>query len=134
MNKSILTGRWTKEPELLVNASSPVFKGTLAVDRKFKRDGKPTADFISMIAFGEIAEHIVQYYHKGMKANVIGHIQTGSYEKDGQKHYTTDVIIDEIEFGESKNAASANGLIQNGTINDNEFVPLPDDAGEEFPF
>ena len=83
---------------------------TLAVDRRFKRDGEATADFISCVTFGKSAEFAEKYLHQGTKIVVTGRIQTGSYtNKDGQRVYTTDVVVEEQEFAESKSAAASNG-------------------------
>ena len=107
MNKVVLIGRLTKDPEVRSTQSGlAVGRYTLAVDRSFKRDGEPTADFISCVAFGKQAEFLQKYAHKGLKLGVTGRIQTGSYTKqDGTKVYTTDVIVDSQEFVESKKAA-----------------------------
>ena len=103
MNKVILVGRLTKDPEIRATENTTIAMYSLAVDRKFKRDGEPTADFITCKAFGRGGEFAEKYLHKGTKIAVVGHIQTGSYtNKDGNKVYTTDVIVDEHEFVESK--------------------------------
>lgn len=112
MNKTILMGRLTRDPEVRYTQgdnTSAVARFTLAVDRRFKRDGdQQTADFISCVAFGKTGEFIERYCHQGTKLVVEGRIQTGSYtNKDGQKVYTTDVVVEQVEFAESK-AASAN--------------------------
>ena len=111
-----------------------VARFTLAVDRRFKGDGNPTADFINCVA-------IEKYFRKGMKANICGRIQTGSYtNKDGNKVYTTDVLVEEIEFGESKNsnqqsAAPANpSNAVNPMTDENGFMNIPDGIDEELPF
>ena len=111
INKSILCGRFTNDPDIKYtqggDKQTAIAKFSLAVDRKFKREGEPTADFINCIAFGKTAEFIEKYFSKGKKALACGRIQTGSYtNKNGDKVYTTDVIVEEIEFAESK-AASA---------------------------
>ena len=113
MNKVILMGRLTRDPDVRYSAGesgTSVARYTLAVDRRFnKRDGEATADFISCVAFGRSAEFAEKYFHQGLKVVVTGRIQTGSYtNKDGQKVYTTDVVVEECEFAESKNAASGN--------------------------
>lgn len=114
---------------------------TLAVDRRFKGDGNPTADFINCVAFGKSGEFIEKYFRKGMKANICGRIQTGSYtNKDGNKVYTTDVLVEEIEFGESKNSnqqseAPANpSNAVNPMTDENGFMNIPDGIDEELPF
>lgn len=103
MNKAILLGRLTKDPEIRTSGETKVARYTLAVDRRFKRDGEQSADFISCVVFGKGAEFAEYYLHKGTKICVEGRIQTGSYtNRDGQKVYTTDVVIDSQEFAESK--------------------------------
>lgn len=112
MNKVILIGRCTRDPEVRYSQgenATAVARYTLAVDRQFKRDGDQSADFINCIAFGKRGEFAEKYLRKGTKIAVVGRIQTGSYtNKDGQKVYTTDVIVDEHEFVESK-ASQQNG-------------------------
>ena len=110
MNRVILMGRLTKDPEIRygsADASMAIAKFTLAVDRRFKRDGEATADFIGCTAFGKTAEFFQRYVRQGTKMCIEGRIQTGSYTKsDGQKVYTTDVIVDNAEFAESKSQNS----------------------------
>ena len=108
MNKVILVGRLTRDPDVRVAKNDMhVVKFTLAVDRRFKKDGEQTADFISCTAFGKTAEHIEKYYHKGTKTIIEGRIQTGNYtNRDGVNVYTTDVVIENTEFAESRSAAS----------------------------
>ena len=111
MNKVILMGRLTREPDVRysqnADGSMAVARYTLAVDRRFRRDGEATADFISCVAFGRSGEFAEKYLHQGTKIVVTGRIQTGSYtNKDGQRVYTTDVVVEEQEFAESKSAAS----------------------------
>lgn len=113
MNKVILMGRLTRDPEVRVsNGTNPtaVARYTLAVDRRIKRDGEQSADFISCVAFGRTAEFAEKYLRQGTKIAITGRIQTGSYtNKDGNKVYTTDVVVEECEFAESKSANS--GLV-----------------------
>lgn len=114
MNKVILMGRLTRDPKVSYTAGENarcVARFTLAVDRRFKRDGDQTADFISCVAFGKTGEFAEKYAFKGKKFVVEGRIQTGSYEKDSQTIYTTDVIIEDMEFAESKGAEATNGTI-----------------------
>lgn len=119
MNKVILMGRLTRDPDVRQAGETQVAKYTLAVDRRFKRD---EADFIRCVAFGKGAEFADKYLHQGTKIVVCGRIQTGSYEnKDGQKVYTTDVIVEEQDFAESKKAE----------ISD-DFVDVKDDEGLPF--
>ena len=115
MNKVILMGRLTRDPEIRYSqgeSSTAVARFTLAVDRRFKREGanEQTADFISCVAFGKTAEFMERYTHQGTKLVVEGRIQTGSYtNKDGNKVYTTDVVVENTEFAESKASDSSNG-------------------------
>ena len=106
-------GRLTRDPEIKYTQgenSMAIARYTLAVDRRFKRDGEPTADFINCVAFGRGAEFTEKYFRQGLKVVVTGRIQTGSYtNKDGQKVYTTDVVVEDQEFAESKAASSAAG-------------------------
>lgn len=115
MNKVILMGRLTRDPDIRYSQGEnamAIARYTLAVDRRTRRDAnsEQTADFISCVAFGKIAEFAERYLHQGTKLVVEGRIQTGSYtNKDGQKVYTTDVIVENCEFAESKNSASEGG-------------------------
>lgn len=125
MNKTQLIGRVTKDLDLTQTANSCYCKFTVAVNRRKKDDG---ADFINCTAWGKTAEVMTKYVHKGDRVALVGHIQTGSYEKDGRKHYTTDVIVDELEFLESKK--------QETTQNENpdDFLTIPEGAESDLPF
>ena len=109
MNKVILMGRLTRDPEVRYSAGEnalAIARYTLAVDRRFRRDGEATADFISCVSFGRTAEFAEKYFRQGLKIIVSGRIQTGSYtNRDGQKVYTTEVVVEEQEFAESKNSS-----------------------------
>lgn len=111
MNRVELTGRLTKGPETRYTAgenSTAVARFTLACDRRSRQEGQQTADFISCVTFGKSAEFIEKYFKKGMKMELCGRIQTGSYtNKDGVKVYTTEVVADEVAFAESKGSGSA---------------------------
>ena len=111
MNKVILMGRLTRDPEVRYSAGEnalAIARYTLAVDRRFRRDGEASADFIQCVSFGRTAEFAEKYFRQGLKIIVSGRIQTGSYtNRDGQKVYTTEVVVEEQEFAESK-AASDN--------------------------
>lgn len=140
MNKVIESGRLTKDAEITYTQGNnmAVARFTLAVDRRFKQEGQPTADFIRCIAFGKTAEFFERFGRKGTKFLIEGRIQTGSYtNKDGQKAYTTDVVVENTEFGESKNS---NGSSGNGNsprpipADDNSFMNIPDELDEELPF
>ena len=114
MNKVILMGRLTRDPEVRYSQgenATAVARYTLAVDRRFNRNNdEQTADFINCVAFGRSGEFAEKYLHKGTKIAITGRIQTGSYtNKDGVRVYTTDVVVEDQEFAESKNASAANG-------------------------
>lgn len=143
MNKVILMGRLTRDPEVRYaqnENSTAVAQYSLAVDRRFKREGEQDADFIGCVAFGRAAEFAEKWLHKGSKVVVTGRIQTGSYtNKDGQKIYTTDVVIEEQEFAESKAASEGNGGGYSGGGSNNSssgdgFMNVPDGIDEELPF
>ena len=112
MNKVILMGRLTRDPEIRYSQgekATAVARYTLAVDRSYRRDGENNADFIGCVAFGRTAEFAEKYFRQGTKIAIVGRIQTGSYvNKDGVKVYTTDVVVDEQEFAESKAASQNN--------------------------
>ena len=112
MNKVILMGRLTRDPEIRYSQgekATEIARYTLAVDRRFKRDGDQTADFINCIAFGKLGEFAEKYLRQGTKITVCGRIQTGSYtNRDGVKVYTTDVVVEEQEFAESKSKQQSN--------------------------
>ena len=132
MNKVILMGRLTRDPEIRYTTGEnamAVARYTLAVDRR-KRQGEDGADFLSCVAFGKLAEFAEKWLKKGVKISVIGHLQTGSYtNKDGKKVYTTDVIIEEQEFAESKGEKPA----EKPADNPGEFMPVEmDDEGLPF--
>ncbi|MBP5564509.1 MAG: single-stranded DNA-binding protein, partial [Lachnospiraceae bacterium] len=110
MNKVILMGRLTRDPDMRGEGTGLVARYSLAVDRRFSRNEENNTDFINIVVFGKGAEFAEKYLKKGTKVLVTGRIQTGSYtNKDGQKVYTTDVIAEDQEFAESKNAAASNG-------------------------
>ena len=144
-------GRLTRDPEIKYTQggnSMAIARYTLAVDRRFKRDGDPTADFINCVAFGRGAEFTEKYFRQGLKVVVTGRIQTGSYtNKDGQKVYTTDVVVEEQEFAESKATSDANagsfshaGGFQQAPAPTpaadagDGFMNIPDGIDEELPF
>lgn len=134
LNKWIGIGRLTKDPDVRYTQgekSMAIARYTLAVDRRFKKDGEPTADFISCVAFSKNGEFAERYFHKGMKVAVAGRIQTGSYtNKEGQKVYTTDVIVEEQEFCEKK----GEGESQNAPKADEGFMDLPGNVDSEVPW
>lgn len=147
MNKVVLMGRLTRDPDVRYGQGenpTAFARYTLAVDRRFKREGDPSADFINCVAFGRNAEFAEKYLAQGVKILICGHIQTGSYtNRDGVKVYTTDVAVDEQEFAESKKA-SANGSQADPAENrataaqesagSDGFTNVPDGIDEELPF
>ena len=147
MNKVILMGRLTRDPEIRYSQGDnalAVARYTLAVDRRFKRDGEPSADFINCVAFGRPAEFAERYFRQGLKIVVTGRIQTGSYtNRDGVKVYTTDVVVEEQEFAESKTASQNNSQTSAGSrqqpppsmpTDKDGFMQIPDGIDEELPF
>lgn len=137
MNKVILIGRLTRDPEIRYTQgenSMAVARFTLAVDRRFKRDNQPTTDFISCICFRKTAEFVEKYCKKGTKLAVDGSWQTGSYtNKDGNKVYTNDCLVDNCEFAESKATAEQNQKNDNKSGND-DFMNIPDGVEDGLPF
>lgn len=107
MNKVVLIGRLTKDPELnFAQSGTAVCKFTLAVDRRMKKEGQPSADFIPVVVWGKIGENSANYLHKGSLCSVAGRIETRSYEaKDGGKRYVTEIIADEVKFLDKKEAS-----------------------------
>lgn len=138
MNKVILMGRLVRNPEVRYSGadnSMAVARYTLAVDRRMRKDGENSADFISCIAFGKNGELAEKYLHKGTKIALTGRIQTGSYtNKDGQKVYTTDVVVEEQEFAESKNVTGGEGFNPAPRDNGDGFMSITDSIDEELPF
>ncbi len=152
MNKVMLMGRLTREPDIRYSQGEnamAIARYTLAVDRRFSRSGNggndQSADFISCVAFGRSAEFAEKYLHQGTKIVVTGRIQTGSYtNRDGQKVYTTDVVVEDQEFAESKSAAAQNGggssyrqesRPQPSSAVDDGFMNIPDGVEDEgLPF
>lgn len=143
MNKVQLVGRLTRDPEIRYSQgenATATARFSVAVNRRFKNaEGNYDADFINCVAFGKSAEFVEKYFKKGMAIGLTGRIQTGSYtNKDGQKVYTTDVVVEETEFVESKSASSAdnsnNSRLAPSAANNNEFMSIPDGVDEELPF
>ena len=147
MNKVILCGRLTRDPEAICSQKATqilVVKYNLAVDRPFKRNGESTADFINCVVFGKAGEFAEKYFRKGTKIIVSGRIHTGSYmNNNGQKVYTTDVVVEEQEFAESRAEAEANRAsfqrqsapspAPSADAGDG-FMNIPDGIDEELPF
>lgn len=145
MNKVILMGRLTRDPEVRYASGDnlAIARYTLAVDRRFHRDGEATADFINCVTFGRAAEFAEKYLRQGTKIAVSGHIQTGSYtNREGQKVYTTEIVIEEQEFAESKSSGD-NGAAYYPpkqtpppapADSADGFMSIPDGIEEELPF
>ncbi len=132
MNKVILMGRLTKDPDIRGEGTNLIARYTLAVDRRYSRDEENKTDFINCVVFSKGAEFAEKYLKKGTKVAITGRIQTGSYtNKDGQKVYTTDVIVEEQEFAESKNSS---GSSSNETSTDSDFMSIPDSVRDDMPF
>ena len=143
MNKVVLVGRLTRNPEVRYSQgenATAVARYTVAVDRRFKRDGEPTADFIPCVVFGRSAEFAEKYFRQGLRVAISGRITTGSYtNKDGIKVYTTEVTVEEQEFAESKAESEANtSSNQQSTPTSaptgDGFINVPDGVDEELPF
>lgn len=145
MNRVVLMGRLTRNPDVRYSqgeSATAVARYTLAVDRRYKREGDPTADFISCVAFGRAAEFTEKYLKQGIKICISGRIQTGSYvNKDGNKVYTTDVIVEEQEFAESKSAQGGSADTYQpesrpmpSAASGDGFMNIPEGIEEELPF
>ena len=134
MNKVILMGRLTKDPDMRGEGTNLVARYSLAVDRRFKdNDGNYQTDFINIVVFGKGAEFAEKYLKKGTKIVVTGRIQTGSYtNKEGAKIYTTDVIVEDQEFAESKSSGTQQ---ENETVSkDDDFMDLTPEVRDDMPF
>ena len=143
MNKVILVARLCRDPEVRYTQgenASAIARFSVAVNRRFKNaEGNYDADFINCVAFGKSAEFIEKYFKKGMAIGITGRIQTGNYtNKDGVKVYTTDVVVEEAEFVESKNSgdasATSNTPSNNNASSGDGFMNIPDGIDEELPF
>lgn len=147
MNNVVLCGRIVRDPEVRYSQGDKpmaIAKYTLAVDRKFKKQGEQTADFINCLSFGKTAEFAERYFRQGIKIIIRGRIQTGSYtNRDGQKVYTTDVVVEEQEFAEKKSSTDSNvssdynhnsSYPQGNMVDSDGFMNIPDGIDEELPF
>lgn len=139
MNKVILMGRLTRDPEVRYSqgaSQTAVARFSIAVDRRFKREGEPDADFFNCTAFGKQAEFIERYMRKGVKVVVCGRIQNDNYtNKEGQMVYSVRVMVDEIEFAESKNASAGSGdsgYNGGGYMGGGNSAPAPSGVGDGF--
>ena len=144
MNNVSLVGRLVRDPEVRYgqNESVSVAKFSLAVERRFKRDGEPTVDFINCTVFGKSAEFTEKYFRKGMRVAITGRIQTGSYKnKDGQTVFTTEIIVESQEIAQSKSESNESSTASNaeagkspyGSSGD-DFMYIPEGAEDELPF
>jgi single-strand DNA-binding protein len=136
VNSVSLVGRLTRDPDIrYTDGGTSIARFSIAVDRRWKKEGQPSADFPGIIAFGKTAEFIEKYFHKGSRIGLCGRIQTGSYTKeDGTKVYTTDVIAENVEFVESKNSTNAEPSGQTGETVGDGFMQIPEGIDEELPF
>lgn len=142
MNSVQLTGRLVRDPEITyTNGGGTIARYTLAVNRRFKTENGPDADFIRCTAFGKTAEFIEKYFSKGQKMDMTGRIQTGSYtNQEGNTVYTTDVIAENVEFGESKGSSSRQEVSSEQSNNSSVpassdgFINIPPGLEEELPF
>lgn len=139
MNKLILMGRLTKDPEIRYGGANntAIARFSIAVDRRFKRDGQPTADFFNCTAFGKLGEFVEKYLCKGTKIVLDGEIQNNNYQnKDGQTVYGFQVMVNSVEFAESKKAAEERQeeSTRQQDIGADGFTPVPDEMQEELPF
>lgn len=134
MNLIIICGRLTRDPEVRAGGSTQIARYTVAVDRKFKRDGDPDADFFNCTVFGKSAEFAEKYFRQGTKVIVTGRMQQDNYtNKDGEKVYAWNLIVNEQEFAESKKASEENGVKPKPQAESAEFVDAPDDV-DDLPF
>ena len=135
MNNVAIVGRLVRDVEArYTQGENPmaIARFSVAVDRRFKKDGEQTADFISVVAFGKTGEFVDKYFSKGMRIGLTGRIQTGSYDKDGVKIYTTDVVAEQVEFVESKSSSEGqttsqpktDTFVPAGGINDSDELPF----------
>ena len=138
MNKVILMGRLTRDPDVRYTAGdnpTAIGRYTLAVDRRYKREGEATADFINCVAFGKQGEFAEKYFRQGTKVLVTGRIQTGSYtNRDGVKVYTTDVVVEDQELAESKKAEGEKKPQKKIEEDENGFMNIPEGIDEDLPF
>lgn len=130
MNHVVLMGRLTKDPEIrYTNSGKTVGSFSIAVNRRFKPDGQPEADFFNCVTFGKQAEFVEKYLHKGTKVLLGGEVQNNNYkDKDGVTHYSVSIVVDEIEFAESKSQNN------NSASNNTDFMSVPEGVEEQLPF
>ncbi len=138
MNKSLHSGRLVRDPEMKYTSGqsqTAIANFTLAVERKYKKEGEPTADFLNFVAFGKTAEVVEKHCRKGTKLLITSHVQTGNYtNKDGVKVYTTNFVVDELEFCESKSSQASNNNQAPAQNETPDFLSIPDEIDDELPF
>ena len=137
MNSVNITGRMTREPDIryATGNNTAIAKFCIAVNRRFKQDGQPSADYINCTAFGKLAEFVEKYGRKGVKFEISGRWQTGSYKnKDGNTVYTNECMVESIEFAESKSNSSQQGNSAPEPMGSDGFMNIPDGIDEELPF
>ena len=138
MNKFILMGRLTRDPEVRYSqgaSQTAVARFSVAVDRRFKREGEPDADFFNCTSFGRQAEFVEKYLHKGTKVVLSGRVQNDNYtNKDGQMVYNVRIMVDEIEFAESRRTEAGGDGEQTSASGMDGFMNIPDGIDEELPF
>lgn len=130
MNVIIVMGRFTADPETrYTQDGKAIVKGNVAVSRRFKQEGQPDADFFTVVAFGKTAEFIAKYFYKGMKAVITGELRNNNYtDKDGVKHYNNEILVNNIEFAESKKSNDNTEAEPSG------FMNIPEGIDEDLPF
>lgn len=136
MNKVILMGRLTRDPEVSTSQQGNTFaRYSVAVDRKIKREGQPEADFFNCVSYGKQAEFVEKYLKKGTKVVLSGRLENNNYtNKDGQKVYDVRISVEEIEFAESKTGSGQGQTNQGAQQAANDFINIPDNLIEELPF
>ena len=138
MNKVILMGRFTRDPEVSYSQGdnqTAIARFTLAVDRRFAGNDGTNADFFNCVTFGKRAEFVEKYFRKGMKALVTGQLQNNNYtNKDGEKVYSVNIVVDDVEFCESKSSSGTADGNRVDTPQDDGFVNVPESIQEELPF
>jgi single-strand DNA-binding protein len=135
MNKAIMMGRLTRDPEVRYSSEgNAVSKFSLAVDRRYKREGQPDADFFNCVAFGKTAEFTEKYLKKGTKVVLDGELQNNNYtNKEGQRVYGIQIVVNSLEFAESKSSSNSD-RDSTQQVDSNDFMNVPDVAEEELPF
>ncbi|MGN1166861.1 MAG: single-stranded DNA-binding protein [Lachnospiraceae bacterium] len=134
MNSVQLVGRLSNDPEIrYTDGGSSIARFSVACQRRYAKEGQPDVDFITCVAFGKTAEFIEKYFIKGQRIGLTGRIQTGSYEKDGVKHYTTDIVAENVEFVESKKTSADEPRPVPSNVGDG-FMNIADGLDSELPF